>query len=97
MVRAAVSVGATISTGTFTGIPPRGTTIVVLLRETERSIGGGEKASLAPQPVKTRTNTEEAMPILDRMDGADGGPALLDLTILQHLLCHFSWRTRPLL
>ena len=30
-------------TGTFTGIPFGGTTMVVLLTETERLIGGGEK------------------------------------------------------
>ena len=52
MVNVAVSVGATMVTGTFTGIPFGGTTMVVLLTETERLIGGGEKAALLPSQGK---------------------------------------------
>lgn len=53
-------------TGTFTGIPFGGTTMVVLLTETERLIGGGEKAAPLPQPIKAKTIPEQATLILER-------------------------------
>ena len=58
MVKVAVSVGATMVTGTFTGIPFGDTTMVVLLTETERLIGGGEKAALLPQAIKASKSPE---------------------------------------
>jgi len=54
-----------MTTGTYTGIPSGGTTMVVLLSETERSIGGGEKAAPLPQPIKASANPAEATPILE--------------------------------
>ena len=45
-------------TGTFTGIPFGDTTMVVLLTETERLIGGGEKAALLPQAIKASKSPE---------------------------------------
>src|ERR1700757_1910323 len=69
-------------TGTLTELPFGGTVIVALLTETERLIGGGEKLVLLPQPANASRNAAERR--------------LLNLTILQHLFCHF-FCTRPLL
>src|ERR1700759_1068046 len=61
-----------------------GTVTVALLTETDRLIGGGEKLVFPPpQPVTVRSTTARRR--------------LLHLTILQHLLRHFSRRSRPLL
>jgi hypothetical protein len=100
MVNVAVSVGATIVTGTFTAVPFGGTTTVVSLTETDRTTGGGEKLVFPPQPVTAGMNTVEA----SRTRVMDLAPSLcrvkqdlLNLTILQHLFCDFFLCTRPLL
>jgi hypothetical protein len=60
MVNVAVSVGATIVTGMFTAVPFGGTTTVVSLTETDRTMGGGEKLVFPPHPVTPRMSTAEA-------------------------------------
>jgi hypothetical protein len=65
IVKVAVSVGATMTTGIFTGVPFGATTTVVSLTETERLIGGGEKLVLPPQPTKTRIRPVAPMPMLE--------------------------------
>jgi hypothetical protein len=58
MLKVAVSVGATMVTGTFTIVPFAGTVMVALLTETDRLTGGGEKPFFPPpQPVRARTRT----------------------------------------
>src|ERR1700733_810459 len=95
-------------TGTLTGIPFGGTTMVVLLTETDRLIGGGEKAAMPPpQPIKARKSPEQATPILERWGWCirnsvrphlvGSYPGLLNFSWLQCLLGYLIWCTRPLL
>src|SRR5229473_235402 len=100
MVNVAVSVGATMVTGTFTAVPFGGTTTVVLFTETDRTMGGGAKLVFPPHPVSVRMNTVEA----SRTSVMDFAPPwcrakqdLLNLTILQHLFGHFAGCAGPLL
>ena len=104
MVKVVVSVGATMITETLTGIPFGGTMMVVSLTETERLIGGGEKAARLPQPIKARTTPEQATPILERCGwcirnsrAMQPRTGLLNFAGLQRLLGYFFWCTRPLL
>ena len=84
MVNVAVSVGATMVTGTLTAVPFGGTVMIELLTETERLIGGGAKL---PHRTTPDQGEEECSSKRD----------LLNLAILQHLFGHFSRCTRPLL
>jgi hypothetical protein len=100
MVKVAVSVGATIVTGTFTAVSFGGTTTVVSLTETDRTMGGGEKLVFPPHPFAARMNIVEA----SRRSVMDLAPSLcrakqdlLNLTILQHLFSHFAGCAGPLL
>ena len=67
MVNVAVSVGATIVTGTSI-VPPWDTVIVGLPRETERTTGAGVEL-LPPQPIKASAKTTNMAPSVLLNDG----------------------------
>ena len=70
MLNVAVSVGATMVTGTLTGIPFACRLMTLLLSETVRTMAGGVYPAL-PQPGRTRIELVTAAAITERNDLSD--------------------------